>query len=171
MSTFNDDPAKDFEDSTLPHLQFDDAALTAHYGQLHGAWMHLENTHSLYEDKFVTKPNLTLAQNRFEGAMKALEQTAMTQRFRLLALIISAASKFRNTWQKLQVENERLRMQLQNAQDDPSVLAEVPLLLPFTPDSKPPNQMVLIEFDQFSHMLLDGDSSDASTDATVADDL
>ena len=64
MSTFNDDPAKDFED-----------------------------THSLYEDKFVTKPNLTLAQDRFEGAMKALEQTAMRQRFRLLALITSAASK------------------------------------------------------------------------------
>ena len=103
--------------------------------------------------------------------MKALEQTAMTQRFRLLALITSAASKSRNKWQKLQVENERLRMQLQNAQDDPSVLVEVPLQLPFTPGSKPPNQMVLTEFDQFSHMLLDGDSSGASTDATVAYDL
>ena len=53
------------------------------------------------------------------------------------------------------------------------MLAEVPLQLPFTPDSKPPNQTVLTEFVQFSHlgrhMLLDGDSSqssDASSDAT-----
>ena len=42
-----------------------------HQGKLHGAWLHLENTHLLHNGKLVGSE--LLSQNKFEEAMRNVE--------------------------------------------------------------------------------------------------
>ena len=149
-----------------------------HQGKLHGAWLHLENTHLLhFVDKLVSSDLLSESQNKFEEAMRNIETGNREQRSWMQSVIQAASAKFQLKHQGLKNEIIRLRGQLQNIQDDPEQLGEESILPPFTPNPMPAGQSVINDYSPFRPVVrspvaqplvleLDMDSEDISDDTT-----
>ena len=82
------------------------------HGELHGAWLHLDDTLRLYRLDLAGDDQKEQAEAQFEGALQELERHVREQRSTTVAIVLAAFNNFQQRYQALQDENERLQQQV-----------------------------------------------------------
>ena len=99
------------------------------HGELHGAWLHVQDTLHLYRLDLADDEQKDQAEAQFERAFHVLELRVREQRSTTLAIVHAAANNFHQQYQALQHENERLQQHVRTLRP-PSPASKVTLPLP-----------------------------------------